>query len=144
MAEAASVTVSIPAQSLVGALRAFAEQSGVQVLYEPSLVEGKRAAAVNGAMESNDALSRLLRGSGLLYQVDNGTVLLLAPPPDDAALELGTTSITGTGLGRPRKALVPTPQGVDRQDAPVDQGHPAEHPRHHPATDGRPASDLHE
>lgn len=81
MAEAASVTVSIPAQSLVGALRAFAEQSGVQVLYEPSLVEGKRAAAVNGAMESNDALSRLLRGSGLLYQVDNGTVLLLAPPP---------------------------------------------------------------
>lgn len=98
LAEAAPVTVNIPAQSLAGALRAFGEQSGLQVLYEPRLVEGKRAGAVNGAMESSDALSQLLRGSGLRYQIEDGTVLLLGTP-DNAAMELGATSITGTGLG---------------------------------------------
>ncbi|MFK0090539.1 TonB-dependent siderophore receptor [Pseudomonas sp. NPDC090755] len=98
LAEAAPVNVHIPAQSLAGALREFGEQSGLQVLYEPSLVEGKRAAAVNGEMESVDALSQLLRGSGLRYQIDNGTVLLLGTP-DSAALELGATSVTGAGFG---------------------------------------------
>ncbi|WP_220814892.1 TonB-dependent siderophore receptor [Pseudomonas paralcaligenes] len=98
MATAAPVTLDIPAQDLAGALRAFSDQSGIQVLYEPSLLEGKRAGAVSGQMDSSAAVSRLLQGSGLRYRMEDGALLLL-PPSDGSTVELGATDINSTGLG---------------------------------------------
>lgn len=92
VATAAPVTLNIPAQDLAGALRAFSDQSGIQVLYEPSLLEGKRAGAISGQMDSSAAVGRLLQGSGLRYRMEGGALLLL-PPSDGSAVELGATNI---------------------------------------------------
>ncbi|WP_024890433.1 TonB-dependent receptor [Luteimonas huabeiensis] len=56
----------IPAQPLETALRAYMRQSGVQVVYPARLAEGVAAPAVGGELTAEDALSRLLRGSGLV------------------------------------------------------------------------------
>lgn len=98
VATAAPVTLNIPAQDLAEALRAFSDQSGIQVLYEPSLLEGKRASAISGQMDSSAAVGRLLQGSGIRYRME-GSALLLLPPSDGSAVELGATNINSSGLG---------------------------------------------
>jgi outer membrane receptor for ferric coprogen and ferric-rhodotorulic acid len=95
LAYAEAVKLNIPSQSLASALREFGLQSGMQVLYEPTLVEGKRAGAVSGQMESVTGLERILSGTGISYRVENGVVFLSAPSADSSALELGATSVTG-------------------------------------------------
>ncbi|MEZ0469661.1 TonB-dependent receptor domain-containing protein [Luteimonas salinilitoris] len=71
----------IPAESLDGALTRFAEQSGAQIFYSPSLVGGKTAAPLKGRMSRSQALARLLRGTGLTaVSVNAGTYLLQAAP----------------------------------------------------------------
>src|SRR5688572_10577888 len=55
----------IAAQPLVRALKAFAAQSSMQLLYKHDAVEGITANAVVGTYEKRMALERLLLGTGL-------------------------------------------------------------------------------
>lgn len=55
----------IPAQPLSSALLEFSKQSDVMVLVSPDVAQGKRAPAVRGSLPVNEAIARLLRGSGL-------------------------------------------------------------------------------
>lgn len=67
----------IPAGPLAQALSRFSEQSGIQALYEPGLVQGRRVEAVRETATASSVLTRLLDGSGLVYEfVDAGTVVL--------------------------------------------------------------------
>lgn len=59
---------TIPAQDLDGALRAFAMQSGRDVLYPPALVTGRQSPGATGQMTEERALSAILAGSGLRFQ----------------------------------------------------------------------------
>lgn len=61
-------TISINSQNLGDALRAFAQQTGTQVVFDPGLLAGKSAPAVNGTLAPEDALRRLLAGSDLTYE----------------------------------------------------------------------------
>jgi iron complex outermembrane receptor protein len=56
---------AIPAGTLDGALRRWAEQSGTQLIYAPELVEWRATRGLNGRYSSSDALAELVRESGL-------------------------------------------------------------------------------
>lgn len=57
---------AIPAQPAESAIAVFAKQSGLQILASEKLVRGKRANAVIGRLDVEDALKRLLAGTGLV------------------------------------------------------------------------------
>lgn len=99
-AHAEQVSVNIAAQPLSSALQQLGQQTNLQILYSPDLVQGLKSAPVSGSLSTEQALQRLLQGSGLSYRVDGNTVLLMAPPTaGEAALELSPTSISGMAPG---------------------------------------------
>lgn len=58
------VAFSIRPQSLDGALAAYGAASGVQVLYDAGVTNGVQSPGVSGSLQPQDALSRLLSGTG--------------------------------------------------------------------------------
>lgn len=83
--------------SLVAALNSFAEQSGVFLAGHNDLASGKRSAGLNGNFTAQEALQRLLQGSGLQAQaLDNGGYILQPAPKGGGTLELGATTISGS------------------------------------------------
>lgn len=64
-AQAQAMEFDIDAQPLSAALLEFNEQAGVIVMVSGDLVEGKSSPAVKGSMEPEDALDKILSGSGL-------------------------------------------------------------------------------
>lgn len=78
--------VSLQAQPLAQALNELARQAGIQVIFPPALVAGKSAPAVSGRMTAQQALDRLLAGSGLAAAVDaqGSAVVRQAPQPAPA------------------------------------------------------------
>ncbi|MGI3131661.1 TonB-dependent siderophore receptor [Halopseudomonas pachastrellae] len=86
---------TIPAQALSEALILFGQQSGLQVSASSELVEGKQARAVSGSLSAEQALGRLLGGSGLSFQVSGNMVSLRAS--DDAAV-LPAMLVSGTAM----------------------------------------------
>lgn len=112
-AHAVAARYHIPAGSLDDVLRAFAQQSGSQLLYPPELTAGKRSGGLEGTGSTPKALADLLRGSGLrASEVAPGTFVLerLPKPPAQPSLppvpvvaqatELGMVEVTGTHLRR--------------------------------------------
>ncbi|MDA5490863.1 TonB-dependent siderophore receptor [Yersinia kristensenii] len=73
---AATLSVSLPAQPLITSLNAVAQQNGVQLIVTPELVAQKTAPALQGNMTLQMALQRLLSGSGLSFNIENGTVII--------------------------------------------------------------------
>jgi iron complex outermembrane receptor protein len=68
---------AIPAQSLAAALIAFGKQANVQVLTAGGTIAGFRSPGLTGSFSAEDALGRLLQGSGLSYEfMDAGTVVV--------------------------------------------------------------------
>ena len=125
----AADAIRIPAQPLGQALSQLGQQTSLQVFFSPELVAGKQAPAVEGNIAPEEALRQLLQGSGLQYQIDEGSVTLL-PAPAAAAngpLELGVTDIkvVGDWLGDADAAVVqnhPGARTVIRREAMVEQG----------------------
>jgi iron complex outermembrane receptor protein len=56
----------IPASSLADAIERFGEQSGLRILYEPSLAENVQTPAISGVMSPDEALTQLLNGTGIV------------------------------------------------------------------------------
>jgi len=68
---------SIPPQSLSSALVLFGQQSGQQVTVDASLVQGVSTPGVQGTLPVEEALQRLLGGTGLVFVRTSGGVLAL-------------------------------------------------------------------
>ena len=79
LAQQARTRFDIPAQDATTALQAYARQSGRQVLFSYDAVRGRRAPAVRGELTDEDALARLLRGTGLVVTSSDATTVTLAP-----------------------------------------------------------------
>jgi Fe(3+) dicitrate transport protein len=79
----AAEAIHIRAQPLGQALSELGQQTSLQVFFSPELVAGKQAPAVDGNLSPEQALRQLLQGSGLDYQINDGSVTLLRPqlPP---------------------------------------------------------------
>src|SRR5687767_6029188 len=126
----AADAIHIQAQPLGQALSELGQQTSLQVFFSPELVAGKQAPAVDGDLSAEQALRQLLQGSGLDYQINDGSVTL-APAATSAAssgpLELGVTDIkvVGDWLGDADAAVVqnhPGARTVIRREAMVEQG----------------------
>lgn len=97
---------NIPSQPLNRALRLLADQSGIQLAYQTSVASGTTSPALSGAMTSEEALARLLNGSGLSYGFTGvNTVTIRSKEPTlpqtmsaEGTTLLDTITVT-TGLG---------------------------------------------
>jgi iron complex outermembrane recepter protein len=77
LAEEAVVQFDIKAQPLATALMAFGSQSGAIVAAPSALTTGRTSAAVAGNLSLSDALTRMLKGTGLRFsKSDNGTYVI--------------------------------------------------------------------
>src|SRR5258705_1313117 len=85
----AAARFSIPAQKLADALDRFGEQSGLQVVYDPALIEGRQAPVVSGDMRPDEVLTRLLTGSDLHWSYVNERTVLVGPPGLHSVIPLG-------------------------------------------------------
>lgn len=113
----------IPAGSLASALTRFSVATGNQILFETRLVSESRTAALQGEFSSDEALGRLLEGSGLTYErVDARTYVIARPvmaAPADRPVIAGRTGRAGSpdsaaaqeGSGAPAAAFL-DPQEV--------------------------------
>lgn len=83
--ERAALTYNIQAGTLGAALNLLGRSSGVAISYDPTAVRGKRTAGVRGTHSVDQALTALLRGSGLRGRADGAggfVVSASAPAPD--------------------------------------------------------------
>jgi outer membrane receptor for ferric coprogen and ferric-rhodotorulic acid len=97
---AAEQDFAIAAGSLESALNSFAATTGVSVSFSPETVRGLQSPGVQGRFAPDQALDRLLAGSGLqVSRQASGNYSLLPPSEAGSPLQLDTTSITGVGLG---------------------------------------------
>ncbi len=119
------VPFDIPAGSLTGALLKYAEQAHRQVLFNADLVAGRSTPGLKGAFTQDEALSRLLAGSGIAFdQTRPGVIVLkqgLARPADAPAevpSEVTPLLVTGAQI-RHVASISPldvvTRQAMDRQ-----------------------------
>ncbi len=79
------VAVHIDAQPLSDALLQLGRQTSLQLFFSPALVAGKRAPAVHGNMQPEQALEALLKGSNLRYQRYGNQGFVLQPAGDSHA-----------------------------------------------------------
>lgn len=91
---------TIAAGSLVSVLNRFAEQAGIFLAGHNDLAAGKRSPGLDGVYSQQQALQRLLQGSGLQAQRQGtGSYVLQATAVTQEALELGATNISGQAPG---------------------------------------------
>jgi iron complex outermembrane recepter protein len=80
--EPTTLGADIPAQSLARALEAFAGQTGLQVVYVSGIVTDRKSPAVSAGVSAQEALTRLLQGTGLKFEyLTSHSVRILAAPP---------------------------------------------------------------
>jgi len=66
--EHAALTAEIPAQPLSDALTAFANQTGLQLVYVSGVIGKQRSHAVTAGLGPEEALAQLLQGTGLRFE----------------------------------------------------------------------------
>ncbi|MGV6874153.1 TonB-dependent receptor domain-containing protein [Pseudochelatococcus sp. B33] len=97
---------NIPAQPLTNALGQFGRQSGLQVVFPAQVGANVRSTAVIGTFSAEQALSRLLSGTGIDWQVTGEGAIVgggqasalsgeAAPGDGDTGLELDEIIVTG-------------------------------------------------
>lgn len=83
--------LTVPAQPLALALEALAAQSNTQVLYAAELVDGLTAKPVQGDLSAQEALTRMLSGSGLVARQTGASSFTIVTA---AAARLKTVTVT--------------------------------------------------
>jgi iron complex outermembrane receptor protein len=112
--EAPVLKAPIAAQPLAEALAEFASQTGLQLLYVSGVVLDQRSTAVPAGLTPGDALTRLLKGTGLRFEylTAHSIRVLGIPPPRPAAA-------VGADLG-PQEVIVTANRRVESlQNVPI-------------------------
>jgi iron complex outermembrane recepter protein len=100
-------TFDIPAQSLTDGLTLFGRQSGLQISVHGDLVRGLTTPGVSGIMTPEQALVRLLAGSGLVFSISGGTTVTLQKPGAGVApgaIQLDPVQVQGYPV--PQQAMI--------------------------------------
>lgn len=87
-------TFALPAKPLPQALADFSRITGLSVVYTDEAPYGISAPAISGQMSAEQALQRLLGGSGFTFRRTDAHTLALEPLPTQGAVNLGATTIT--------------------------------------------------
>ena len=95
-AQPAVLTFNIPAQSLGSAVLAFADQAGLQVLFDSQRLQGLSSTALKGSFDVQEGLGRLLGAAPVEYRFTGARQVTLTRVEQQAgALALATTTVTG-------------------------------------------------
>lgn len=80
-AQAQEKRFDIPAQSVRSAIVALGRQADVQIIASRSVTSGKQANPVKGAMSVEQALARMLQGTGLVARRSSGQTFVITREP---------------------------------------------------------------
>ena len=96
VAQSDTRSIDISPQPLSDALRALSRQTGLQFFADSDLTRGITAPAVSGRMTADQALQRLLAGSGLTYRLNGSlvTVERATAEPESGPLRMGDITVT--------------------------------------------------
>jgi hypothetical protein len=86
VAEPTSQYFQIPSQPLASALEAYARNSGIEVLYESSIVAALQSSSVDGTYTPDMALQILLSGTDLKIHYARQNAITLSLPREDVSL----------------------------------------------------------
>ena len=76
------LTVDIAPQPLSQALRAFGEQTGLQLFYLSAVAETRDSKGARAGLEPSEALAALLEGTGLGFEFVNARAVRIFPAPN--------------------------------------------------------------
>ena len=115
--EPPALTVPIAAQPLAQALEAFAQQTGLHLVYVSGVVQNQTSQAVPAGLSADKALTRLLQGTGLKFEffTAHGVRILAderpAGPaaPDEAQRPLPSVVVTGSRIPVPANITATSP-----------------------------------
>jgi outer membrane receptor protein involved in Fe transport len=94
-----ALSADIPAEPLAQALEGFARQTGLQLVYVSGVLRDQRSHAVSAGLGANEALTRVLQGTGLKFEY-------LTPR---------SIRILAAVIGPPRETAPMTPVGGELQ-----------------------------
>ncbi|HTO40988.1 MAG TPA: secretin and TonB N-terminal domain-containing protein, partial [Rhizomicrobium sp.] len=77
--QAFAASFDIPAGDMDSALRAYMAQSGVQLFVPVEATRGLKSRGVKGDLSADDALTRILSGTGLIRHREDGAVAIVRP-----------------------------------------------------------------
>ncbi|MFC5353710.1 TonB-dependent siderophore receptor [Azospirillum himalayense] len=111
--------LAIPPLPLGEALTRFGQQTGLQILYSPDLVSGRRSRALAGRMAPAAALAELLNGTGLSFDLRDRMVTIGRQP--ETADVLPVLRVEGRPPPSGRAASLANPdRSVGRTETPVE------------------------
>ena len=101
--QAQQTDFDIPPQPLTDALALFGRQSGLQVSVDAALILGVQSPGVTGTLSPEQALGRLLAGTGIAYRMTGGNTALLeraVAEPESGPLRLNPLIVSGERVER--------------------------------------------
>lgn len=111
-APAARYSINQPAQPLADSLSAISRQTGRSLLYDPVLLEGRVARPISGQMSADEAVAKLLQGTGLVAVERAGALVVRpAPPASSSQAPASRTERTALAVALPERlaqASLPT------------------------------------
>ena len=113
-------SLNIPAANLTTALNQLGQQSGLVLMYSPTLTQGHSTAGIQGNMTITEALDRLLDGTGLAYTLMDNRVTLTKAATDAGPITLPSITVRGERVTR---SLHETASSVDVLNAESIQQH---------------------
>jgi len=100
------LSADIAAQPLTQALAAFAQQTGLQLIYVSAIAEAQQSKGVRAGVSLSEALTHLLDDTGLRFQFLNPrTVRIYAPPPRRTVFQVASASEPHTSRHRATPAV---------------------------------------
>lgn len=90
---------TITAGSMESALAAFSAQSGVNVSFTPEVVQGKNTAGLTGRYQIDEALNRILEGSGLTLRFTGERTVTIEQSKPSQVITLPAVTVSATGMG---------------------------------------------
>lgn len=90
-----TLSINIPAGDLNSSLLALSRTAGLQVFYDMDKVKGLHGNAVSGTMTADEALTRILAGSGYTFSRSGSHISIIK---SSSAIMLGPVRVGGTYL----------------------------------------------
>lgn len=119
---AISKPTSIPAEALGAALQALAKEYDFQVLYRTEIVSDLKSQGAVGTLTSDEALGKVLHGTGLTYKYLDDTTVTIVPTSGVNHTQSNTENAAGSLEDSKASKEVGKKPSQDFRVAQVDQG----------------------
>lgn len=106
-AQSGQISIDIPSQDLSTALTALAEQTNLQVLYASELAGGRMTKGAVGTMTPEEAVQRLLEGTGLQYAFTDAKTVTLQREPAPSSVSQTEPGVASEPPTRQKPVRVP-------------------------------------